>query len=156
MALPDRTTPSTIQDKIDDDYKTAFKAKEEKVYLALRHVLAKIKQVSIDQRKELTNDEIIQILRSEIKSRKEAIVDFKRGDRQDLVDQAEYEIERIQDYLPAEMPDEELETIVKATIEEVGASDPADMGKLMGAVMGKVKGKVEGGRVKEMVEKLLK
>lgn len=151
----DRTKHTTIQDTIDDDYKTAFKAKEEKKYIALRPVLAKIKQTTIDQRHELSNDEILDLLRSEVKQRKEASEQFKQGGRQDLVDQAAYEIELISSYLPAQMPDDELEKIVKATIEEVGASGPEDMGKAMGAVMGKVKGKADGGKVKEMVQKFL-
>lgn len=153
--MKDRTTHTTIQDTIDDDYKTAFKAKEKKKYIALRPVLAKIKQTTIDKRHELSNDEILEILRSEVKQRKDAMEQFKQGNRQDLVDQATYEIEIISTYLPAQMPDDELEKIVKETIEQVGASSPADMGKAMGAVMGKVKGKADGGRVKEMVEKAL-
>lgn len=153
--IPDRTKHTTIQDDIDDDYKSAFKAGEKKKYTALRPVLAKIKQESIDQRKELTNEEIIALLRTEIKGRKEALEDFKKGNRDDLVEQTEYEIEVIKNYLPPEMPDEELAHIVKETLTEMGASSPADMGKAMGAVMAKVKGKVEGGRVKDMVAKML-
>lgn len=151
----DRTANATIQDQIDDAYKTAFKAKEEKIYIALRPVLSTIKQATIDKRRELSNDEIIALLQTEVKKRKEVMEDFKRGNRQDLIDQTENEIKQISHYLPAQMPDEALETAVKEAIAAVGASSPADTGKVMGAVMGKVKGKADGTRVKELVQKLL-
>lgn len=154
--MNERTQGNTIQDKIDDDYKKAFKAKEEKKYKALRHVLAKLKQVSVDTRKELTDPEIIKILKSEVKSRKDALEQFKQGKRDDLVEQTEYEISQIENYLPAQMSDEDLEKLVKEALEESGASSPADMGKAMGAVMKKVGDQADGGRVKELVAKLLK
>lgn len=151
----ERTAHTTVQDTIDDDYKSAFKAKDEKNYKPLRQVLAVIKQTTIDQRKELTNDEIISILKSEVKKRKDAREQFKQGNREDLVAEADNEIEVISRYLPAEMSDEDLEKLVKETLESVGASSPQDMGKAMGAVMAKVAGQADGGRVKAMVQKLL-
>lgn len=155
-AMDERVHGNTIQDKIDTDYKVAFKAKEEKKFKALRPVLAKLKQETIDRRHELTDEEIQQVLRTEIKSRKDASEQFKQGGREDLIEQANYEISLIESYLPAQMSDEDLEAIVKETLASVGASSPADMGKAMGAVMGKVKGQADGGRVKAMVEKVLK
>jgi uncharacterized protein YqeY len=154
--MQDRVNDNTIQDDIDNDYKEAFRNKEEKKYKALRHVLAKLKQVTIDQRKELTNEEIIKILKSELKSRKDALEQFKEGGRDDLIEQTEYEISQIEQYLPAQMSDEDLEKVVKETLEKVGASSPQDMGKAMGAVMKEVGDQADGGRVKEMVMKLLK
>ena len=153
--MEDRTKHSTVQDDIDDVYKTAFKAREKKVYLALRTVLSTIKQASIDQRKELSNEEIIAILKTEVKKRKEAMAQFKEGGRADLVEQAENEIEQISKFLPPEMPDDELEKIVKVVLEATGASGPGDIGKAMGAVMAKVKGQADGTRVREMVQKML-
>lgn len=153
--IPDRTKHTTIQDDIDDDYKTAFKKRNEAVFIVLRPVLAVIKQATIDRRKELTNEEIIQILRSEVKKRREAMEQFKAGGRDDLVQQAEHEIEIISQYLPAQMTDEQLEDIIKTTIKEIGAVGPQDTGKAMGAVMSKVNGQADGGRVKELVQKTL-
>jgi len=154
--MNDRIADTTIQDQIDNDYKTAFKAKEEKKYKALRHVLAKLKQVTIDTRKELNDEEIIKVLKSEVKSRKDALEQFKAGGRDDLIEQTEYEISQIENYLPEQMSDEDLEKIVKEALAEVGATSPADMGKAMGATMKKVGSDADGGRVKEMVMKLLK
>lgn len=154
--MNDRIHANTIQDQIDADYKTAFSAKEEQKYKALRPVLAKLKQTAIDSRKELEDAEIIKVLKTEVKSRKDAIEQFKKGDRQDLVDQAEYEISLIDAYLPAQMSDEDLEKIVKETVAQVGASSPADMGKAMGAVMKAVGDQADGGRVKDMVMNELK
>ncbi len=151
----DRTAHSTVQDDIDDRYKEAFKAKDKKVYIALRPVLSTIKQASIDQRKELSNDEIIALLKKEVKKRKEVIEQFKQGGREDLVEEATNEIAQISQFLPPEMTDEDLEKLVKTALEESGATSKADMGKAMGAVMAKVQGQADGGRVKEMVMKLL-
>lgn len=155
-AMQDRVNDTTIQDDIDNDYKDAFRAKEEKKYKALRHVLAKLKQVTIDSRKELTNEEIIKVLKSEVKSRKDALEQFKSGGRDDLIEQTEYEIAQIENYLPAQMSDEDLEKIVTDVLGKIGASSPADMGKAMGAVMKEVGADADGTRVKEMVMAKLK
>ena len=151
----DRTANTTVQDTIDDDYKKAFRAGDKKLYIALRPVLSTIKQATIDRRHELSNEEILDILRTEVKKRRDVLEQFKQGGRQDLVEQTEFELETINKYLPAQMGDEDLEKIVRETLAEVGATGPQDMGKTMGAVMAKVKGQADGTRVKEMVEKLL-
>ncbi len=156
MELVDRTKGNTIQDKIDDDYKAAFKAKNVDVYMPLRPVLSGLKQASIDARKELTNEEIINILKTEVKKRKDALEQFKQGGREDLVKQAENEIKVISAYLPAQMDDAALRAIVEETKAELGIDDPKKAGQLMGAVMKKVKGQADGGRVKSMVDELLK
>lgn len=156
MELVDRTKGNTIQDKIDDDYKAAFKAKNVDVYMPLRPVLSLLKQTSIDKRKELTNEEIADLLKTEVKKRKDVLEQFKQGGREDLVKQTENELKVISAYLPAQMDDVSLEAIVKDTIAELGATDPKKAGQLVGAVMKKVKGQADGGRVKAMVESLLK
>lgn len=153
--IEDRTNGNTLQDKIDDDYKAAFKTKNTQVYIPLRPVLSALKQAAIDRRHELNNDEISEILRSEVKKRKEVIEQFTAGGRQDLVDQTNNEIKVISAYLPAQMDDAALEAIVKQTMDELGATDPKKSGQLVGAVMKKVKGQADGGRVKVIVEKLL-
>lgn len=156
MELVDRTKGNTIQDKIDDDYKTAFKAKNIDVYMPLRPVLSLLKQTSIDKRKELTNEEIIDLLKTEVKKRKDAMEQFNQGGREDLVAQTENELKVISAYLPAQMPDADLEAIVKDTMAELGVTDPKKAGQLVGAVMKKVKGQADGGRVKAMIDGLLK
>ena len=156
MELVDRTKGNTIQDKMDDDYKAAFKTKNTDIYIALRPVLSMLKQTSIDRRKELTNEEIVDLLRTEVKKRKDVMEQFKQGGRQDLVDQTINEIKQIEVYLPAQMGEDELAKIVADTKAATGAASPADMGKLMGAVMAKVKGKADGAMVKKLVEKALK
>lgn len=152
--LEDRTKANTIQDKIDDDYKTAFKAKNTAIYIPLRPVLSALKQAAIDRRHELSNEEITDILKSEVKKRKDAMEQFATGGRQDLIDQTNVEIQVISAYLPAQMDEATLEAIVKETITELGA-DPKKSGQLVGAVMKKVKGQADGGRVKALVEKHL-
>lgn len=146
---------NTIQDKIDDDYKVAYKGRQKELYSALRFILSAIKQKTIDSRKELTNEEVLDVLRSELKKRKDAQQDFLKGNRQDLSDQMNYEITLIEKYLPAQMPDAELEMIVKEAIAAMGATSKEQAGKVMGSMMAKVKGKADGSRVKAMVESLL-
>ncbi|MBI4122312.1 MAG: GatB/YqeY domain-containing protein [Parcubacteria group bacterium] len=156
MPMEDRTKGNTLQDRIDDDYKTAFKAKNEQVYIPLRPVLSALKQAAIDRRHELNNEEITELLKSEVKKRKDALEQFTAGNRQDLIEQTNREISLISVYLPAQMADADLEAIVKATIAETGATDATKSGQLVGAVMKKVKGQADGGRVKAFVESLLK
>lgn len=156
MEIADRTKGNTIQDQMDDAYKAAFKARDEKVFMALRPVLSLIKQTSIDKRKELDNNEIIAILNTEVKKRKDVLEQFKQGGRADLVAQTENELKVISAYLPAQMGDDELKAIVEATKADMGVTDPQKAGQLTGAVMKKVKGQADGNRVKEMVEQLLK
>lgn len=143
---------NTVQDRIDDDYKAAFKSRNKEVTTALRFILSVIKQKTIDERRELTNDDVEAILRTEVKKRKDALKDFEKGGREDLMQQVQFELGLIEKYLPAQMDDAALAEIVKATIAEVGASGPADTGKVMGAVMAKVKGQADGNRVKEAVQ----
>lgn len=156
MELVDRTKGNTIQDKMDDDYKAAFKAKNVDVYMPLRPVLSALKQASIDARKELSNEEIVKILTTEVKKRKDALEQFKAGGREDLVKQTENEIKVISAYLPAQMDDAALRAIVEETKTEMGVTDPKKAGQLVGAVMKKVKGQADGGRVKAMIDELLK
>ena len=151
----DRTAHTTIQDDIDDAYKSAFKGRDERVFRPLRHILSVIKQACIDQRKDLSNEEILAILKTEVKKRREVLVQFKQANRADLVAQTENELDQIQKFMPAEMTDGELQTMVQETIGEMGEVGKQDLGKVMGAVMKKVQGKADGSRVKALVEKSL-
>ena len=97
----------------------------------------------------------MKVLASQAKQRKDSITAYTEAGRQDLVDQESAELPYIEAYLPEQMGDEELEKLVQEAIDQVGASSPADMGKVMGAAMGKVKGQADGSRVSAMVKRLL-
>ncbi len=124
--------------------------------MALRGVKSAVKNAEIAKRPDkLAEEDIIKVLRSEIKKRQDAIFDFKKGNRQDLVDKESREIEIIKRYLPPELTEEKLREMVEKAIKDTGATSPKDFGKVMGAVMKEVKGQVDGGRVKEIVGNML-
>jgi uncharacterized protein YqeY len=144
-----------IIEKIKTDLKEAFRAKEELRISTLRLLLSEIHNRQIEKQAELSDEDVVGVIRRGIKQRQEAIEAYQKGKREDLVKKEQTELSILSKYLPQQIPPKELEKIVKETISEVGASGPGDFGKVMGAVMGKVKGKAEGGVVAEVVKKLL-
>jgi len=107
------------------------------------------------KKSQLEDSEIIQLILSEIKKRKEAISLYQQGNRKDLVDKEEKETEILKKYLPEQISDEELKKITKDTIEKIGASSLKDMGRVMKELMPKIKGRVEGSKVSQVVKELL-
>lgn len=103
----------------------------------------------------LTDEEVIEVISSEIKKRKEAILGFEKGERKELAEKEKSEMEVLEKYLPEQLSEEEIERLVKEAIEEVGAEDIKDMGKVMAALMPKVKGKADGSVVSRIVKELL-
>jgi uncharacterized protein YqeY len=136
-----------IVDQMQEDVKTAMKARETEKVQALRLIVADLQRASKDG-----NDDELAILRTARKKRVEAAKAFRDGGRDDAADQEESEAALIDTYLPAQMDDEALDAAVASTIEEVGAAGMSDMGKVMGAVMGKVKGEADGNRVQASVK----
>lgn len=136
-----------IVDQLQDDVKTAMKARETEKVQALRLIVAELQRASKDG-----NDDELAILRTARKKRLEAAKAFRDGGRDDAAEQEESEAALIDQYLPAQMDDNALDAVVASTIEEIGAAGMSDMGKLMGAVMGKVKGEADGGRVQASVK----
>jgi hypothetical protein len=136
-----------IVDQLQDDVKTAMKARETEKVQALRLIVAELQRASKDG-----NDDELAILRTARKKRVEAAKAFRDGGRDDAAEQEESEAALIDQYLPAQMDDTALDATVASTIEEVGATGMSDMGKVMGAVMGKVKGEADGNRVQASVK----
>jgi uncharacterized protein YqeY len=137
------------------DMKQALKAGEKLRLSTLRMLISSIKNESIEKRNELTDEEVLTVIQREVKQRRNAIEEYKKGNRDDLVIQAEEEIAFLEAYLPKQLSDEELEALVKETMAEVNISSPKEMGKLMAKLMPKVKGKADGTRVQAMVKKFL-
>lgn len=145
-----------IKEKIEADLIQALKKKKEVEVLILRMMKSAIKNAEIAKRPQaLTAEDIIKVLRSEIKKRQEAISDYKKGNRQDLADKESQEIEVIKRYLPPELADEELKKIIKKVIAKTKASGPKDFGKVMGMAMKEVAGRADGGKVSQVVKELL-
>jgi uncharacterized protein YqeY len=136
-----------IVDQLQDDVKTAMKAKETDKVQALRLIVADLQRAAKDG-----NDDELAILRTARKKRVEAAKAFRDGGRDEAADQEESEAALIDQYLPAQMDDNALDAMVASTIEEVNAVGMSDMGKVMGAVMKKVAGEADGNRVQASVK----
>lgn len=146
----------TIIQKIQDDLTQALKAKKEVELLALRLVKSAIQNAAIAKRpEELTDDDTVKIIRSEIKKRNDSIVDYQKGNRPDLVQKEQAELEVIKKYLPPEMSDADLEKIIQGVIATTNAKTPAEFGKVMGLVMKQTAGQVDGGKVSGKVKEML-
>lgn len=146
-----------LKEKINEDTKKAQREKNELELLVLRGISSEIHNKEIEKKgEELTEEDVLGVLMSEAKKRKDAIMEFKKGERNDLVEKEEKELEILKKYLPEQMREEQIREEAKKTIEEVGAVGPQDTGKVMSALMPKLKGKAEGGIVSRIVSQLLK
>ena len=149
-----------LKQTIQKDLFQAVKEGDEIIRSTLRMLLAAILNREKEKKyktseEELTNEEIIEIVFSEIKKRKEAIVEFEKGKRIDLAEKEKKEMEVLQKYLPEQLSEQELKKIVKEAIEKVGAKEIKDIGKVMVEIMPKVKGRADGGTVSKIVKELL-
>jgi uncharacterized protein len=129
----------------------AMRSKNETGLRTIRLVMSSIKMAEIDKGQPLDEPGVIAILQKEIKSRREAIADAEKAGRPDMVEQSKAEIAILEEYLPRQMPEEELLGLVKTAIQETQAKGPNDMGKVMKAVMPKVQGRVAGDVLSQMV-----
>lgn len=145
-----------LKEKLMADLKEAMKSKSKVNKDVITMVRAAIKQREVDDRKELTDADIIDIIAKQIKQKKDSIPDFEKDNRQDLIDLTNQEIKILLEYLPPQLSDEELDSIVREAIEQTGAQTKKDLGKLMALIMPKVKGKADGKHVNEIVAKYIK
>ena len=146
-----------LKEKINADLLAAMKAKEEVKLGALRMLKASIMkfEVSGDKKVEATDENVLQIIGKEVKQRKDSIEAYKKGAREDLAAKEEAEMKILQTYLPAQMSEEELKTLISRTISQTGAI-VKDFGKVMGTVMAQAKGKADGHTVTRLVKEMLK
>lgn len=145
----------SLKEKLMEDLKTSMKNKNTLRKNTITMVRASIKQREIDERIELTDEDIIDIIAKQVKEKRDVIEDFAKGGREDLVEQTNKEIEILLEYLPEQLSEEEIEKIVKDVIDEVNAKSMKDIGIIMKNVMPKVKGKADGGMVNKVARKLL-
>jgi len=147
----------SLQQQIEQDLITALKAKDETGVNTLRYLKSALQNKEIElKKKELSDQQVGEVVASEVKKRKESIAEFKKGGRDDLVKQEEAELRILQEYQPEQLSEEELGKMVDQAISETGASGPADTGKVMGSLMPKVKGKADGALVARLVGERLK
>jgi len=146
----------SLKDRLQNDFKESMKDRDEIRKNTVNLARAAIKQYEVDNREELDDQGIFTILSKQVKMRKDALSDFEKAGRTDLLDAYNREIEILMEYLPKQLSEEEITEIVKATAAELGIEGgKQNMGKLIGAVMPKVKGLTDGGVVKKIVEGLL-
>jgi len=142
--------------QIDQDLIKALKGGDREAATTLRGLKSDMKYYQIDKKlKELTDEDILGVLSSAAKKRKDSIEQFQAGGRDDLVAKETRELEVIKAYLPEEMSEAEIETLVKEAIAESGAVSVADLGKVMKILMPKVKGKADGKIINQTVKRLL-
>jgi uncharacterized protein YqeY len=122
---------------------------------AIRAINTMIKQIEVDNRVELGDDDIIKLIQKGIKQREEAIAQYSTAGRTDLVEKEQEQIDVFALYLPKQLTDVELEAIIKAIITETGATSMKDMGKIMNPAKEKIGGSADGKRINDMVKKLL-
>lgn len=147
--------PMELKKSIENDFKSAMKSGDEVTKRALRMVLASIKLAEVDQGHELSEQEILSILQKEIKSLREAIADAQKAGRDDLIPAIEAEIKVLEEYTPQSLNEQEIIELAIGVINELGASSPQDMGKVMKELMPKIQGRAEGAVVSSQVRKLL-
>ncbi|EEG77235.1 GatB/YqeY domain-containing protein [Dethiobacter alkaliphilus] len=141
--------------QIQNDMKQALKSGDKFRLSTLRLLVSSIKNEAIEKRTELSEEEVLTVVQREVKQRRNAIEEYQKGNRDDLVKQAEDEIAILEVYLPQQLSDEELESLVKQVIEEQNVTSMKEMGKVMGKLMPQVKGRADGNRVQAMVKKIL-
>ncbi len=144
-----------LKEKLMQDFKDAMKEKDELKKNTVMMIRAAILQVEKDTQKELNDDSITEIIAKELKKRKDSLEEIIKSGRQDMIEQVNSEIAIIKVYLPEELTEEELTSIIKDTITEVGATSMKDMGKVMQAVKAKTTGRADGKTINEIVKKLL-
>jgi len=145
----------SLKEKLADDFKAALKNKDNIRKSVITMIRAAIKQYEVDNKVEIDDDKIIEIISKQVKQKRDAIVEFNKGNRQDLVDETNNEIQILMEYLPKQLTEEEVREIVNESINKLNAQGPKDMGKVMQDVMPKVKGKADGKLVSSIVKELL-
>ncbi|HFB64611.1 MAG TPA: GatB/YqeY domain-containing protein [Aeromonadales bacterium] len=144
-----------IIDSIKSDMKAAMIAKEKERLKTIRTILAAFKQYEVDQRKDVDDTVALTILDKMVKQRRDSIAQFEKADRQDLIEVEQFEIGIISQYLPQQLTEDEISTLVDEAVKAVGAEGIRDMGKVMGILKPKVQGRADMGVVGGLVKKHL-
>lgn len=145
----------TLKEQIANDLTTAMKSKDEVRVSALRMLSSSIKNKQIELGKELNNEIIGQVVLKEIKQRKDSIIQFKKGGRDELAQKEESEIDILKKYMPEQFSKDKINQIISSAIKKTGAEGSQDMGKVMGVVMPELKGKADGSVVLKLVKESL-
>jgi hypothetical protein len=145
----------TLKQKIKNNLNSVLKEGDTLSRSVLGMLLAAIMNKELAKGKEATQEEIVEIIFSEVKKRKESVLAFEKGNRKDLADKERAEIKVLEKYLPEQMPEEDLRKIIKEAVGKTGAVTVKDMGKVMAEIMPQIKGKADGGLVSKIVKESL-
>ena len=145
----------TLKERITEDMKAAMRAAEKERLSTIRMVQAAIKQREVDERIVLDDAQVIAVLEKMVKQRRESVVAFEQGGRQDLADREQAEIALLQVYLPAQLAEAEVDALIKEAIAATGAASVKDMGKVMAAVKTKAAGRADMGAVSARIKAAL-
>ena len=146
---------SELKKRITDDMKSAMKAKDKQALKAVRMILEAIKQKEIDERIELNDAQVMTVIQKMVKQRKDSISQFSDAGRSDLVEIEEAELETINNYMPEQLSDEEVASVVDKAINDSGANSMKDMGKLMGILKSQLQGKADMSLVSQLIKSRL-
>ena len=145
-----------LKERLDEDLKKAIREQDALRRTVLRTVRSEVHNEEIALQKPLDDDDgIVGVISRQVRQRRESIYEFRKGQREDLVEREEAELAVLLDYLPSQLTPEELTVLVQGVIQDMGVQGPWDKGKVMGRLMPQVKGKADGSAVNEVVTKLL-
>jgi uncharacterized protein YqeY len=145
----------SLKEVLQEDWKQALKAKDKFKTDTISMARAAILLVEKTDGEQLDDEQIFEVLSKEVKQKREAILEFEKGNRQDLVDKANAEIEILLGYLPQQLSEEEISGIVRQAVDEVGAISMKEMGKVMAIVVPRTKGRADGKLVSQIVKQYL-
>ena len=146
----------TLDEKLQEDLKDAMRKGDTVRRSVIRFLRSRIHDEEIARQTKLDDDAVIDVLGKEVRQRLESIEAFTKGNRPELVEKEEAELALVRGYMPAQLSDEEIAALARAAIQEVGATGPQDLGKVMGRIMPQVRGKSDGRAVSRIVQELLK
>jgi uncharacterized protein YqeY len=142
----------TLKQRLQQDMKAAMRAKESERLGTIRLIMAAIKQREVDERVELDDPQVIEVLTKMVKQRRDSLTQYQDAGRQDLADKEAAELTLLDEYLPAALDEAELNDVIAEVIAATGAQSPQDMGKVMGQLKPRVQGRADMGKVSAMVK----
>ncbi len=144
-----------LKEKIQKDFIVAFKAREETISSVLKMLQAAVKNAEIEKKGQLDDEQIIQVIFSEAKKRKDAIEAYEKGGRLELAEKEKKELEVLSAYLPEQMTEDEIRRLAEEAVKQSGASGPREIGKVMAILTPKTKGRADGALASKVVKELL-
>lgn len=145
----------TLKEKLEEDIHNAMRGHQQARLDTLRFLKSQIQLTEKDQRKELDEAGVLEVIAKQAKDRRESLEMFRKGNRSDLVDKESAALAVLEEYLPAQLSREELTQLIQQAIQEVEATSPRDRGKVMGRIMPQLRGRADGAEVNALVTELM-